>query len=61
MNFRLMKFVLRINGGISCYILCSGNRVVQQQYVIITSGLTAVAPFGSWFYSKKCGSGLRTG
>ena len=42
------------------YLVCFGNWVVREQYVVITSGLAAVALFCSWFYSKKCGHGLGT-
>ena len=38
MEFFLIKFV-RINGGINSYFVCWGNRVVQEQYVVITSDI----------------------
>ena len=57
----LIKFVFRINGGINFYFVCWGKRVVREQYVVITSGLAAVASFCSWlFCSRKYGGGLRT-
>ena len=57
----LMKFVFRINGGINFYFAFRGNRVVREQYVVITSGLAAVILFCSWlFCAKKCGRGVRT-
>ena len=40
-----MKFVFRINGGINFYFVCWGNRVVREQYVVITAGLATVASF----------------
>ena len=58
MNSFLMKFVFRINGGINIYFVFWANRVVQKQYVVINSGLAAVASFCSWlFCSKKCRRG----
>ena len=57
----LMKFLFRINGGINFYFSCWGNRIVREQYVVITSGLAAVALFYSLlFCSKTCGRGVRT-
>ena len=54
----LMKFLFRINGGITFYFACWGNRIVREQYVDITSGLAAAALFYSLlFYSKKCDVG----
>ena len=37
MNSFLMKFVFRINGGINFYFVSWGNRVVREQYIVVTS------------------------
>ena len=56
----LIKFLFRINRGINISFVCLGSRIVQEQLVVVNSDFTAVDSLCFWFYSKKCGCGVRT-
>ena len=53
MKYLLMKFLLRINGGINFCFVCWGSRVSREQYVVISSGLAAVAYFFLGFAQRS--------